>query len=317
MRINLKTLSHAPLVWKKTLPSSFVGVRLPGGNVISASGEFGSVCIQEFRGDHFCIRYNVFEILQHFILTNKIQEKGLCAQLVLKGDLIQKHDTLNEFHIRTNQFIINSTPSPILTLAFEKNIIVTFDTYFSGKIIKDFLPAFPVLKKIIKNKEFHLSKLWADIETFDLAESILHCGYEKNLRRHFYENRIRDMLFNYLVQLGKHNPVTKEPGDKEIQAVMEAERIISADISKHLRIPDLSKKVLINEFHLKVFFKKIFGIGPYEYLVRKRMKKAKELLEEGFSIKEVAAKTGYRHSDFTTAFTQQFGFPPSTIKKRS
>jgi AraC-like DNA-binding protein len=74
---------------------------------------------------------------------------------------------------------------------------------------------------------------------------------------------------------------------------------------------------LLNEFRLKKLFKNIFGVGPYEYLVRKRFQKAKILLESGLSVKEVAAQVGYRPSDFTTAFREYFGFTPSSVIKKN
>jgi AraC-like DNA-binding protein len=73
---------------------------------------------------------------------------------------------------------------------------------------------------------------------------------------------------------------------------------------------------LLNEFRLKLLFKKVFGTGPYEYLIIKRLEKGKELLATGLSVKEVAAQVGYRPSDFTTSFRNHFGYPPSVIKKK-
>lgn len=317
MRINLKTLSRAPLVWKKALPSPFAGVRLPGANLVSASGEFGSLCMQEFTGDHFSIRYNVFNVLQQFTLTGRSHDNGLYAQLILKGDMLQKANELNEYRFRTNQFTLINVSSSHFTSVFERGVYITFDTFFSNKMIREFLPFFPSLKKTIdKQENINAIPAWADIETIELVHDILHCRYETRIRLAFFDTRVRDLLFKYLVLLERHDPAGHEPSGKEIQAVREAERIINADITKHIIVPQLSKKVKLNEFRFKAVFKKVFGIGPYEYLVKKRMKKAKELLEEGLSVKEVAARTGYRPSDFTTVFRKQFDIAPSSLKKR-
>ena len=80
-----QTLSHAPLLWTDDLPPAFKGSHLPGATIASSSGEFGSVCMQEFGSDQYSIRYNVFDILQRFILKTKKQESGLHAQVILKG----------------------------------------------------------------------------------------------------------------------------------------------------------------------------------------------------------------------------------------
>jgi AraC-like DNA-binding protein len=251
------------------------------------------------------------------ITTGIRHDKGLYIQLVLKGDWLQKQDEQNDHLIRAGQFTLTNTPSLIFTSVFQKGIYITFDTFFSDNLIREFLPSFPSLKKITAIQEDgYIARVWADIETVELVHSILHCHYEKKIRRSFFNTRVRDLFFKYLVQWSKHDPGSEEPTGREILAVREAERIINADITKHITVPHLSKKVRLNEFRFKVVFKKILGMGPYEYLVRKRMKKAKELLQEGLSLKEVAAGTGYRPSDFTTAFTQQFGIKPSSLKKR-
>src|SRR5260221_11797422 len=101
-----------------------------------------------------------------------------------------------------------------------------------------------------------------------------------------------------------------------MDAVYLAENIINSDITKHNHIPELSKKVLLNEFRFKSVFKKIFGMGPYEYLIRQRMKKAKELLQAGYSVKKIAAKTGYRLRNLITAFRQYYNYTPGSIQRK-
>ena len=85
MNLNLLTLSHQPLVWKDVFPIAFKGIRLPGSTLLSASGDFGTVCIQEFQTDHYSIRLNVFDLLQQFIIRTVAKESGIHTSLVLKG----------------------------------------------------------------------------------------------------------------------------------------------------------------------------------------------------------------------------------------
>jgi AraC-like DNA-binding protein len=91
------------------------------------------------------------------------------------------------------------------------------------------------------------------------------------------------------------------PTEKCMQSTMQ-NRLLIQTLLFIIQIPDLAKKVLLNEFRFKQLFKRIFGTGPYEYLIKKRLEKRKALLESGLSVKETAAHVGYRPSDFTTAF---------------
>jgi len=318
MNQNLLTLSHGPLVWENTLPPAFKGLRLPGGTLASATGSFGSVCIQEFQADNYSIRFNVFDILQRFIARTSAKESGFHSRIILKGRVDHEMQHLGKWSLRQNQFTVLQAAGPEVTSFYDKNIHISFDAFFSMKLVSELFPLFPSInKQLSQNPVLIAASKWADAETLELVHSFLHCKYEKNFRRHFFESRIRDLLFKYLVQSANRQPDEKEPREKEMEAIYKAEEIISSNIAAHTPIPELSKKVLLNEFRLKQLFKTVFGMGPYEYLIRKRLEKAKELLENGLSVKEVAAQVGYRPSDFTTAFRKHFGFPPSIIKKRN
>jgi len=313
MRINLQTLSHEPLVWKKILPPHFKGVRLPGGTLASANGAFGSVCIQEIREKYFHIQYKVFDILQHFITEEKWQGEGLHSRLILKGQVQQSLNSFDQNCSYTNQLTI--TAAAILTNTFEKNTCITFDTFFTEKIIAEILSEYPALYKTIKNQTTQNPQTaWADHETFELVNSILHSKYKRDFRKLFYETRIRDMLFKYLVLFSGNGSNFRPPLHDEILAVHDAARIIDADITKHLHVHRLAAMVKLNRTYLQEFFKYVFGVGPYEYLLKQRMKKAKEMLEQGYSVKEIASKFGYRPSDFTDTFREHTGFRPSDIK---
>ena len=150
-----------------------------------------------------------------------------------------------------------------------------------------------------------------------MVHAILHCKYQNGLRLHFFNHYIRDLLVNFFIQWTSYDPAAKQPTEKEIAAIHKAEQIISQDISQHIYVEDLARMVHMNEYRFKVLFNQIFGTGPYDYLIRLRMKKGFELLEAGYLVKEAAAHTGYRSSDFSMAFIQYYGFAPSTVKKKN
>jgi len=315
MNHNLTSLSHQPLIWHNALPPDFKGWRLPGSNSISATGPFGSVCIQEFRDEHFSIRLNVFDILQQFVIKSKEEKHGLCSTLMLKGEAQTEINSIEKYDLLQNQFyLIEATGKEIVTI-FRKKLHITFDALFSKKLLDELSNLFSILRPSNK-ATVQIPPRRADTEILDITTSIFRCKYKNDLRRHYFESKVKDLLFKYLVESASPAEPEKQATEKELQAINRAEQLISSDLSVHYSIPELAKQVLLNEFRFKQVFKFIFGYGPYEYLIRKRMEKAKELLETGLSIKETAAKIGYRPSDFTTAFRNQFGFPPSFVKKK-
>jgi AraC-like DNA-binding protein len=313
MKPPLIPLSHKLPEWKESFPSAFKGVHLPGSTVLSSVGNFGSVCIQEYRGDGFSIRFNVFDLIERFVAKSFFRKAGIHSRLVLKGRIDHETDTDKKWSLRQSQFSLIDDPARSVKSVietYEKNTHIIFDTHFSMKLAKELLLLYPsYIPSPISISRF------ADLETVELVHSILRCKYDKELRLHFLKSRAKDLLFKYLL-LDQQEITVEEISEKEINAIHQSAKIISTDVSKHYAIPELTKQIGFNEFRFKYLFKKIFGIGPYEYLVRKRMAKAKELLQTGLSVKEVAGLVGYRASDFTTVFRTYFGIPPSSAKQK-
>ena len=316
MTTNPGSPTHGALIWTDVLPEDFKSIRLSGCTLSSSSGAFGTICIQEFQSTNFSFRFNVFDIFQHFVLQNKREGSGFHSRILLKGQINQQLAN-KKWKLLPYQFSLLYADNPAIKETYERSLHISFDTSFSANWINDILRLFPASQKNTERKFFLLPHQWADMEIMELVQSILQCKYEKELRRHFWESRVRDLFFKMLMLSSAENTEEKEPSEKDMAAVNKAEHFISNDISVHINIPDLSKKVLLNEFDLKRFFKKIFGVGLYEYLVRLRMKKAKQMLEAGSSVKEVAAGTGYRPTDFIVAFRQFYGFTPGSMKKKN
>ncbi|MBC7947803.1 MAG: helix-turn-helix transcriptional regulator [Chitinophagaceae bacterium] len=313
MSISHQTLSHEPLVWNDELPPGFKGERLPGGILHSASGDFGELCLQNFAADQFTIQYNTFDLRESFTLQHISRDDGVHSKLLIKGKSIETFNLDESVPFTVNQFSLVESSEYINTSTLGKGLHVSFDAYFSKPMLIEMKSLFPGHR--LWQKELPDGGR-ADNDIHMAVHSILRCKFEKELREHFYFNRVKDLLFHYLLQSGD-KLLQNQPSEKEVQAVLQAEEIISGNIAEHHSIPDLSRRVLLNEFRLKAVFKIIFRMGPYEYLVRKRLIRGRELLESGLSIKEVAAIVGYRPSDFTIAFRQHFGYVPSAVKKNT
>jgi len=311
MNQNLLSFTHGQLDWNDSFPHDFKGVRLPGSTISTSIGEFGSVCIQEYITKDFSIRFNVFDLLQRFVVkTFFASEFKLYSKFVLKGRIDYQLNDNRSLALRHNQFILSDSERSSLPQVYEKNIHISFDAFFTRNFAKQLLELFPNFK--LQSDEAK----WADTETTDIVNSMLRSKYEKDLHRHYFESRVRDLLFKYLFLAEISHPELKKVTEEDLKAISKVEELISDDITVHYTIPELAKKVLLNEFRLKFLFKNVFGVGPYEYLIRKRLHKAKELLESGLSVKETAAKVGYRPTDFTTAFRNHFGLPPSSAKRK-
>ena len=85
-----------------------------------------------------------------------------------------------------------------------------------------------------------------------------------------------------------------------------------------ITLADLVKRSRISQAHFERRFSKILGCSPIEYLVRIRIRAARDLLEQtDRTITDIALAVGfYDHSHFTKTFKQLLSCTPFHYRKR-
>lgn len=138
----------------------------------------------------------------------------------------------------------------------------------------------------------------------------------------FLQSRALRMLEYFL-----HSVLTRT--DKDLPVfISETDLIKLAQVEKRLlanykeefpSIEEMAKLALMSETKLKKLFKRVFGMGLYEYYQKNRMHKAKDMLLSGkFKISEIGITLGYSNlSNFSAAFKKEFGFLPSEYKNQA
>ena len=132
-----------------------------------------------------------------------------------------------------------------------------------------------------------------------------------------YENRIRVGLMEKLV-----DPVlidaSRQLGDAG-DAVAEAVRLIDEHLAEPLRLKDIADQVHLNPSYFSVLFKEKTGITFSDYVTRRRMQRAKELLvKTNLPIRDIAQKVGYIHVKyFNKMFREYEHCSPGVYRKRN
>lgn len=121
-------------------------------------------------------------------------------------------------------------------------------------------------------------------------------------------------------QLIKRHGVSRAEEIKVGSEFARVEQIIElfhAHLSEDLSLEDLAARFDCTPYHLIRFFKKAVGLSPHAYLVQLRLEKAKQLLNQGFSIADAALETGFAdQSHLTRHFKTKFGLPPGTYRRQ-
>ncbi|RMG78118.1 MAG: AraC family transcriptional regulator [Bacteroidetes bacterium] len=83
-----------------------------------------------------------------------------------------------------------------------------------------------------------------------------------------------------------------------------------------IQLDELSKVAFLSKYHLLRTYKSVFGITPYQEVIKLRLARAKDLMRTGEkSLEEIAFEVGFSdRRSFTKAFKKETGQPPSCFR---
>lgn len=117
---------------------------------------------------------------------------------------------------------------------------------------------------------------------------------------------------NYLDLLSKNNLTSKISNDD----IVKITNYINENIEKTISIEDLAEITNLSKYYFLKEFQKFMDITPYQYIIKIKLEKSKELLKiKESQIIDVAYKLGFSdQSHFTNSFKKHFGCTPSVFK---
>ncbi len=136
--------------------------------------------------------------------------------------------------------------------------------------------------------------------------------------------QIRTLSIHLISTFQSNNSKSKHRSSYKLSALQEkiareTEEALTADLASPVSIRELSARFKTSETSLKTYFTLVYGCGISDYLKKKRLGLAKELLETTtFPISEIAARVGYQsQSKFSAFFKRQTGSTPLSYRRNS
>lgn len=177
-------------------------------------------------------------------------------------------------------------------------------------------------EKIREGRPIALAKnnLLLTSEMFEAINSILHCKYDKGLKRMYFLSKCVELLVLQADSFDKlerdKNLVIK--GSYDAECIYYAKEYLLKNIATPPSLTQLSKICGLNEFKLKKGFKEIFGQTVFGLLSDRRLELGRmELLEKQKPISEIAFELGYSSPQhFSSAFKKKFGVSPNAVTKK-
>jgi len=105
--------------------------------------------------------------------------------------------------------------------------------------------------------------------------------------------------------------------DKQIETVIGTRNFIDNNYEKELNLEFLSSIRFTSKYHLLRLFKRYYGLTPRQYLMDKRIEKAKENLKDGLTVTETCFAVGFESlGSFSKLFKTKTGKSPSEYQKQ-
>lgn len=104
--------------------------------------------------------------------------------------------------------------------------------------------------------------------------------------------------------------------EKQIEAIRETRHFIDTHFEEDLKLDFLSHIRFMSKYHLQRLFKRYYGQTPRQYLIDKRIEKAKEHLKNGMTVTETCFAVGFESlGSFSKLFKSKIGKSPRAFQK--
>ena len=103
------------------------------------------------------------------------------------------------------------------------------------------------------------------------------------------------------------------------ESLWRAKELMDAQYTQSLDLDELARTANFSRYHFLRAFRRAFHATPHEYLTRKRIEGAKELLAQSeLTITEICFEVGFESlGSFSTLFHRVVGWSPSIYRARA
>ena len=191
-----------------------------------------------------------------------------------------------------------------------------------GQWLEVFFAKEPVGEALITNLMYNNSYYQyepMDAEYRRMVQGIMQADKYPGFENFIIQNRVmiileRFFMRQYLKISRMNQPIVAS------QYEMEKLKMVETEMLKDFSFPppnlsQLAKIGAMSTSKLKMLFKKVYGMPPYQYYQKHRLQKAKAmLLSKKYSLRQAASELGFTHiSDFAKAFRKHFDQMPEEL----
>ena len=107
------------------------------------------------------------------------------------------------------------------------------------------------------------------------------------------------------------------PDNTEISKLKPVFTYIQDHIAEDLSLDVLSKQLFVSKYYLSRHFKEVMGVSLSEYIIKRRLSRAKQLLRQGYSVAVSGVHSGFNtNAHFIRTFIKYTGPSPKQYAKQ-
>ena len=104
--------------------------------------------------------------------------------------------------------------------------------------------------------------------------------------------------------------------EEQLDVAIKTKRYLDHNFGEKINLDVLAQLQCTSKYHLIRVFKKYYGITPRQYLINKRIEKAKIILKSGKSVSDTCYTVGFESlNSFSNLFKAKTGKSPSMYRK--
>ena len=113
--------------------------------------------------------------------------------------------------------------------------------------------------------------------------------------------------------------IDNAPDLETLERLGRAREFIDHCYDHPLSLDQISEKACFSRYHFLRLFRQAFNKTPHQYLIERRIEKAKELLgDDELRVTDVCFEVGFQSlGSFSTLFQKRVGQPPLTYRERT
>lgn len=270
----------------------------------------GELLMQRLQKDGFLIQLQVLSCRQRYRVTPYIADSRVVLFYMLAGNFTYVMWQGRKIEARAGsycRFIFipqpQSQPALRLPAGFYASFHIEFSPGYFESLVHD-------ARNIGAGDRAAYRRTAIDPGIRSLLHAIRHAPHDEPAQMIYLDIQVKRLLFHYLRNRGTRSAAS-------LRLVEEIVHYIRGHLNGDLGIAGLSARFYLSSSTLQRYFMHYYNMSVHRFVLRERMTWARELLQNGETIRRAATETGFDElASFTRSFTRYFGRPPSSFRRR-